>query len=98
VSQLHESLLAVMEERDLLRSEVRELERKLDRITSAVPLNYAASYLRVPVRWLREEVNAGRVPALMAGRAVLIHVPTVAALLSERARSSCVDKQEVGHE
>ncbi len=51
-----------------------------------LPLNLAARCLRVPARWLREEIEAGRLPALIAGRNVLVHVPTVAALLAERAR------------
>lgn len=52
-----------------------------------LPLNLAARCLRVPAQWLRGEVDAGRVPALVAGRAVLIHVPTVANLLAKRARA-----------
>ena len=50
------------------------------------PLNRAARLLRVPARWLREEIEAGRIPALVAGRATLVHVPTVAAILAERAK------------
>jgi len=51
-----------------------------------LPLNLAARCLRVPARWLRDEIDAGRIPALIAGRKALVHVPTVAALLAERAR------------
>ena len=51
-----------------------------------VPLNVAARCLRVPPNWLKREVEAGRLPALVADRAVLIHVPTVARRLAERAR------------
>lgn len=51
-----------------------------------LPLTMAARYLRVPARWLRDEVEVGRIPALVAGRSVLIHVPTVAVLLAERAK------------
>lgn len=51
-----------------------------------LPLNLAARCLRVPASWLRDEVNAGRIPALVAGRSMLIHVPTAAALLAERAK------------
>ena len=50
-----------------------------------LPLNLAARYLRVPADWLRDEIDAGRIPALIAGRSVLVHVPTVAVLLAERA-------------
>lgn len=52
-----------------------------------LPLNLAARHLHVPVRWLREEVDSGRIPALVAGRSVLIHVPTVAEILAERAKT-----------
>lgn len=58
-----------------------------------LPLNLAARCLRVPARWLRDEIEAGRIPALVAGRSVLVHVPTVSALLAERAkRESGVDR------
>lgn len=53
---------------------------------STLPLNLAARYLRVPARWLRDEIEAGRLPALIAGRKALVHVPTIAGLLAERAR------------
>jgi hypothetical protein len=53
-----------------------------------LPLNKAARCLRVPSKWLREEVEAGRLPALRAGRAILIHIPTVAKLLSKRAQDT----------
>ena len=51
------------------------------------PLNRAARLLRVPAHWLRDEIDAGRIPALVAGRATLVHVPTVAAILTERAKA-----------
>ena len=51
-----------------------------------LPLNRAARCLSVPPTWLRSEVEAGRLPGLQAGKAILIHVPTVAALLKERAQ------------
>lgn len=54
--------------------------------TDPLPLNKAARCLRVPAGWMRAEVEAGRLPALRAGRAILIHVPTVARLLAERAQ------------
>lgn len=58
--------------------------------TESVPLNVAARCLRVPARWLREEILAGRLPALVADSAILVHVPTIAALLTERAKGcSC---------
>ena len=51
-----------------------------------LPLNKAARCLSVPAGWLREEIEAGRLPGLRAGRAILVHVPTVAAQLTERAK------------
>jgi hypothetical protein len=51
------------------------------------PLNRAARLLRVPARWLREEIDSGRIPALVAGRVTLVHVPTVAAILGKRAKA-----------
>ncbi len=51
-----------------------------------VPLNIAARCLRVPAGWLRAEIDAGRLPALIAGRSVLVHVPTVLPLLTKRAQ------------
>jgi hypothetical protein len=56
-----------------------------------LPLNRAARLLRVPARWLREEIDAGRIPALVAGRATLVHVQTVAAILAERAKTERVN-------
>jgi len=53
-----------------------------------LPLNLAARCLRVPAHWLREEIEAGRLPGLRAGRVILVHVPTVAMLLAERAKAS----------
>ncbi len=53
---------------------------------TAVPLLQAARQLRVPARWLREEVESGRIPALVADRAILIHVPTVRDILADRAK------------
>lgn len=51
-----------------------------------LPLNKAARCLCVPAHWLRSEVEAGRLPGLKAGRAILIHVPTVARQLTEQAK------------
>lgn len=53
-----------------------------------VPLNLAARCLRVPARWLRDEVEAGRLPGLIADKAILLHVPTVARMLAERAKGA----------
>ncbi|MBX3356338.1 MAG: hypothetical protein KF724_11650 [Phycisphaeraceae bacterium] len=51
-----------------------------------VPLNVAARCLRVPARLLREQIDAGRLPALRAGRVVLVDVYTIARILLARAR------------
>jgi hypothetical protein len=51
-----------------------------------VPLSVAARILRVPARWLREEIVAGRIPGLIADRHILVHVPTALAILAERAK------------
>lgn len=56
--------------------------------TEPVPLHMAARCLRVPARWLRDEIEAGRLPALIAGTAILVHVPTVLTLLAERAKGT----------
>ena len=61
-----------------------------------LPLHIAARHLRVPARWLRDEIEAGRLPALRAGRAILIHVPTVAAFLAERAKAERAPEQAEG--
>ena len=53
--------------------------------TEPLPLSKAAFCLRVPTRWLRAEIEAKRLPALIAGRAILVHVPTVAKILAQRA-------------
>ena len=59
---------------------------KKTQLSKPLPLNKAARCMGVPSRWLRDEVEAGRLPGLPAGRVILIHVPTVAKLLAERAK------------
>lgn len=49
------------------------------------PVGPTARRLRVPVRWLREEAESGRVPHLKAGQALLFNVAAVRAALLERA-------------
>jgi hypothetical protein len=58
----------------------------LKHLTDPLPLNLAARCLRVPMQWLRDEITSGNLPALVAGKSVLVHVPTVAAILVERAK------------
>lgn len=47
---------------------------------------FMARRLRVPVGWLREEAEAGRIPAIKAGRVFLFDPETTERVLVERAR------------
>lgn len=58
----------------------------MDTTNRILPLNYVARALRVPVRWLREEAQAGRIPCLRAGDRYLANVEEVEAALLERVR------------
>lgn len=53
--------------------------------TTFVPLRRAASALGVPLSWLRLEAEAGRVPAVRAGRRWLVALERAQQLLQERA-------------
>jgi len=53
-----------------------------------------ARRLRVPVKWLRSEAEAGRIPHLKADRVLLFDPETVEQLLIERAKR---DAAEVPH-
>ena len=53
---------------------------------SLLPLNNVARRLRVPVRWLQAEAEAGRVPCLSAGKVFLCDPVAVETVLLERAR------------
>ena len=55
-------------------------------VPSLLPLNIVARRLRVPVRWLRGEAEAGRVPSLRADKVILCDPDAVEAALLERAR------------
>jgi len=50
-----------------------------------IPVNRMARRLRVPLRWLRAECEAGRIPCVRAERAILVHPPAVEKVLLERA-------------
>jgi hypothetical protein len=50
------------------------------------PVGPMARLQRVPVRWLRGEAEAGRVPCLKADRAILFDPDAVEQVLLERAR------------
>jgi hypothetical protein len=49
-----------------------------------VPINIAARWLSVPIKWLRDEADAGRIPCLRAGKAILCDFAAVEAALLER--------------
>jgi hypothetical protein len=51
-----------------------------------LPLNVLARRLRVPVRWLHSEAEAGRIPSLRADNQYLCDFEAVEAALLERAR------------
>jgi len=51
-----------------------------------LPLNVLARRLRVPVRWLRSEAEAGRIPSLRADNQYLCDFEAVEAALLQRAR------------
>ena len=53
-----------------------------------VPLRQAARTLGVPAAWLRREVDAGRLPGLIAGASILLDLATVRRLLLDRARGT----------
>jgi hypothetical protein len=55
-----------------------------------VPLGQVARCLRVPAPWLRAEAEAGRIPHLKAGKAMLFDLEQVERILLERARKEGV--------
>ena len=61
-----------------------------DMIRDAKRLNTVqmARHLRVPVHWLREEAEAGRIPHLKAGRVFLFEPAAVESALIKRARGA----------
>jgi hypothetical protein len=59
-----------------------------------ITLNRAARLLRVPFRWLREEAEAGRIPCLRAGKAILCDFAAVEAALLLRARQTATPADE----
>lgn len=59
-----------------------------------LPVGPMARRLRVPVKWLRDEADAGRLPHLKAGRAVLFDPDAVESVLCERAKE-WVDRDAV---
>jgi hypothetical protein len=63
----------------------------MDIPTKLIPLGPLARRLRVPVKWLRDEALAGRVPHLKAGKAFLFDPEAVERVLLERAREGGPD-------
>jgi len=53
-----------------------------------LPTGPTARIFRVPVAWLQEEADAGRVPHLKAGKATLFDPEVVEQVLLERARKT----------
>jgi hypothetical protein len=58
-----------------------------------LPLAPTARLLGVPATWLRGEAEAGRIPHLKAGGALLFDVDLVEQLLLERARRPAAGKE-----
>jgi hypothetical protein len=63
--------------------------------TRLLPLNIVARRLRVPLKWLRAEAEAGGIPALRADNQFLCDLEAVEAALLERARRPA--PREGGH-
>ncbi|PHQ81816.1 MAG: hypothetical protein COB69_03640 [Phycisphaera sp.] len=53
--------------------------------TDFVPVYVAAHRLGVPLAWLRREAQAGRVPAVRAGRRWFVHLERTRAKLTQHA-------------
>jgi hypothetical protein len=51
-----------------------------------ITIRIMAARLRVSAKWLRQEAEAGRIPCLPAGTAILVDPDAVEAALAERAR------------
>lgn len=54
--------------------------------TTLLPVGPTARILRVPVKWLRQEAEAGKIPHLKADKVFLFDPEAVEAVLLERAR------------
>jgi len=63
--------------------------------TTFVPLAETADRLGFSVSWLRAEVEAGRIPAVRAGRRWFVHFERAKAILAERAGAGS-DRPEGG--
>lgn len=54
-------------------------------LESFIPLRRAASRLGVPIAWLKQEAEAGRLPHLKIGRRFVFNLAAVEVTLLERA-------------
>ena len=66
--------------------------------STLLPLGPTAQYLRVPVGWLREEAESGRVPHLKAGNSLLFDPQAVERVLLERAKQPPENAADVAPE
>jgi hypothetical protein len=66
----------------------------LDLTARLLPLNIVARRLRVPLRWLKAEAEAGRIPVLRADTTFLCELAAVEAVLLERVRQSGKDRDK----
>jgi len=53
-----------------------------------VPVRHAAAELGVPLAWLKREAEAGRIPAVQAGKRWLVHLKRTRAALTVRAEKA----------
>ena len=51
-----------------------------------IQLNHMARRLRVPVRWLMEQAESGKIPALKTGKTYLVNPEAVIDVLTRRAK------------
>ena len=60
-----------------------------------VSINIAARFMQVKLAWLKEEAEAGRLPAFQAGDRWLFHLPTLERAMQDRVLiASGVDPKE----
>jgi hypothetical protein len=59
-----------------------------------ITIRSMAARLRIPAKWLKQEAQAGRIPCLRAGTAILVSPEAVEAELVRRAAES----QGAGHD
>ncbi|MFK7883905.1 MAG: helix-turn-helix domain-containing protein [Phycisphaerales bacterium] len=58
-----------------------------DQRPAFVAVTEAAELLGIPLAWMKREAEAGRIPAVRAGRRWLVHLERTQAILAERAVS-----------